>query len=132
MRTFQLLSLLLLAVATVSANYWEVRCFWCARNLCDADLMSQLFVQSVQPDNHPNQAHIDNVRSRIHELQTGTLNGRILNQKEGADDRLDRAGDTLGALRDFGDKGNTLSGMKKLIEAVRKRKPEDDEDDGEF
>jgi len=60
------------------------------------------------------------------------LNGRILNQKEGADDRLDRAGDTLGALRDFGDEGNTLSGMKKLIEAVRKRKPEDDEDDGEF
>lgn len=107
MRTFQLLSLLLLAVATVSANYWE-------------------------PDNHPNQAHIDNVRSRIHELQTGTLNGRILNHKEGADDRLDRAGDTLEALRDFGDKGNTLSGMKKLIEAVRKRKPEDDEDDGEF
>lgn len=106
MAFLRLLSLILFAVATASS----------AAN-----------PNTYKNDSPSKQELVNMLRDRLHRLQTGVLQGNVINKKSDADRRLQRAGETLEQVRDYDNRGNTQEGINKIFDTVRRLNNADDE-----
>jgi hypothetical protein len=81
----------------------------------------------MQNDSPSKQELVNMLRDRLHRLQTGVLQGNVINKKSDADRRLQRAGETLEQVRDYDNRGNTQEGINKIFDTVRRLNHADDE-----
>jgi hypothetical protein len=130
MKLFQLLSLMLCAVAAVDAFYdyvsfivghndwgWTNSAMEILTDICSAIYLLPTHHQHNDP---AKKEHLDDLRSRLPNLQTGShLNGKnIVNKQRGADSRVLRADDML-TLIQKDEAGTAQHGINQLLKTAR-------------